>query len=254
MSAVSGDISVAMLEYCEPLTLKLPLLHDFLSQSNNIKRTALMPESPFPTQLRQANAAIIYLLNKGVRPANIIVGGDSAGGNLVLQLASHILHPLPSIPPPPKLSEPLGGGVLISPWNALNVDAPSYTRNNGKDVLLIPAYEFVLSLASAGVTPEVRSYGEPLSAPPSWWEGLDTVYGRLLITAGEHECPFDHVMQSSKILSRYVRDTTTVVEPLTAHGEVVIRFGTSEGGRGYKDYESIIAFSLRAFQDGSIHN
>lgn len=213
-----------------------------------------MPESPFPTQLRQANAALVYLLNKGIPPSNIILSGDSAGGNLVLQLASHILHPLPSIPPPPKLSEPLAGGVLISPWNALSVDAPSYTRNNGKDVLLIPAYKFVLGLASAGVTPEVRSYGEPLSAPPSWWQGLDTVYARLLITAGEYECPFDHVMQSSNILSRYVRDTTTVVEPLAAHGEVVIRFGTSEGGRGHKDYESIIAFLFRSFDGESKHN
>jgi acetyl esterase/lipase len=209
-----------------------------------------MPESPFPTQLRQANAALKHLLSKGIPPANIVLGGESAGGNLVLQLASHILHPLPSIPSPPVLSHPLAGAVLLSPWNALSVDAPSYTRNSGKDILLIPSYKFVLSLASVGVTPEVRSYGEPLSAPPSWWEGLDTVYSRLLITAGEYECPFDHVMQSSKILSRYVRDTTTVVEPLAAHGEVVMRFGTSEGGRDHNDYKSIIAFALRSFQGG----
>ena len=62
-----------------------------------------MPESPFPTQLRQANAALTHLLNRGIPPENIIVGGDSAGRNLSLQLVSHVLHPLPSLPPSGKL-------------------------------------------------------------------------------------------------------------------------------------------------------
>ena len=209
-----------------------------------------MPESPFPTQLRQANAALTHLLNKGIPPENIIIGGDSAGGNLSLQLISHILHPLPSLPPPPALEKPLAGGLLISPWNSYSVDAPSYALNNSKDVLTVPAFEFVVSLARVGITSELRHYGEPLLAPPGWWKGLDDIYPRILITAGAHECPFDQVMETSMVISHYVQDTTTVVELGVAHGEVVFKFGTSEGRLG-KDYEAIISFLSRSFQGTS---
>jgi acetyl esterase/lipase len=169
-----------------------------------------MPESPFPTQLRQANAALTHLLNKGIPPENIVVGGDSAGGNLSLQLASHILHSRPSLPPPPALEKPLAGGLLISPWNPYNVDTPSYAWNNSKDVLTVPAFECVVSLARVGITPDLRHYGEPLLAPPGWWQGLDDIDPRILITAGAHECPFDQVMETSTVITHYVRDSTTV--------------------------------------------
>jgi len=214
---------------------------------------ALTPDFPFPVQLRQANAALSHLLNKGVPPKNIVIGGDSAGGSLILQLASHILHPLASIPPPHALSQPLAGAILISPWCLYNVDAPSYSRNDSKDLVPKRTYAFFPSQVKGGLTPEVKHHCEPLSAPASWWKGLDSVYARVLITAGENECPFDNVIETSTMISQNVRDTVTIVEPGGVHEEVIVKFATGNGGSG-KDYDGIVGFLSRSFQGGSLMN
>jgi len=198
--------------------------------------------------LRQANAALSHLLSKGISPANIVVGGDSAGGNLVLQLTSHILHPLPSIPAPPALAQPFAGAMLISPGCAFSADAPSYARNDSKDVIPARSYAFLRDLVTPGLTPELEHYCQPLSAPATWWNGLDTVYARVLVTVGENECPFDNTIKMSSVISDYVQDTVTVVEPGAVHDEVIIKFG--KDGLG-KDYEVIVGFLSRSFQGGS---
>ncbi|KAI0298896.1 alpha/beta-hydrolase [Russula brevipes] len=226
VSASLGDVGVALLEY------------------------SLAPESPIPTQLRQANAALTHLLNKGIAPANIIISGDSAGGNLVLQLASHILHPLPSIPAPPMLAEPLAGALLISPWCSYSIDAPSYGRNDAKDIISAHAYGIFASHVRPGLTPELGHHGEPLTAPPTWWEGLDGVYGRVLVTAGEYECPFDQIIVMSRIISQSVRDTGIVVEPEAVHEEMIFKFATGDGGSG-KEYDAVVRFLFRSFEGGS---
>lgn len=47
----------------------------------------LAPEHPYPAGLDDVHAAYDYLLRQGYGPANIVVGGDSAGGLLTLSLA-----------------------------------------------------------------------------------------------------------------------------------------------------------------------
>ncbi|KAH9986328.1 alpha/beta-hydrolase [Russula compacta] len=221
-----GDVGVALLEY------------------------SLVPDAPFPTQLKQANAALTHLLNKGIPPANIIIGGDSAGGNLTLQLASHILHPLPSIAAPPDLPQPLAGAVLISPWTCTSVDSPSYARNDRKDVLSADTYAFLGGLVKNGLPAGQEHYTDQLSAPPAWWQGLDSVFARVLFTVGGHECPFDHILETSTVISHHVRDTVTFVDPGGVHEEVISKFTTSEGGSG-KCYDTIIAFLSRSFRGGN---
>jgi monoterpene epsilon-lactone hydrolase len=46
----------------------------------------LAPEYPFPTSLLDCIAAYKWLLDNGYEPQNIIIGGDSAGGNLTLAM------------------------------------------------------------------------------------------------------------------------------------------------------------------------
>ncbi|KDN48134.1 hypothetical protein RSAG8_03150, partial [Rhizoctonia solani AG-8 WAC10335] len=67
--------------------------------------------APFPAALLDALAGYIYLTRTlGFKPQNVIVGGDSAGGNLALALARYLRDS-------PELGLGMPGGlVLISPW------------------------------------------------------------------------------------------------------------------------------------------
>src|SRR6266849_727762 len=44
----------------------------------------LAPEHPFPAPVEDSVAGYRYLLARGVKPSRIAVGGDSAGGGLVV--------------------------------------------------------------------------------------------------------------------------------------------------------------------------
>ncbi|SJL08032.1 uncharacterized protein ARMOST_11391 [Armillaria ostoyae] len=57
----------------------------------------LIPPGKFPSQLLEAKSGLEHLFKLGVKPENILLTGDSAGGNLVLQIFSHLLHPLVSV-------------------------------------------------------------------------------------------------------------------------------------------------------------
>jgi acetyl esterase/lipase len=200
--------------------------------------------------LRQANAALSHLLDKGISPANIVVGGDSAGGSLILQLMSHILHPLPSIPPPPALSQALAGAMLISPWCEFSADGASFVQNDRKDIITARSFAHFTAIIKAGLTPELEYYCQPLSAPASWWKGLDGVYSRVLVTAGEYECLLDQIIETGTVISRNVKDTVTMVEPGAVHEEMIFKFGTGEGGSG-KEYDAMVGFLSRAFRGES---
>ena len=46
----------------------------------------LAPEHPFPAAIDDTYSAYEWLINEGIRPEHIIVGGQSAGGGLCLSL------------------------------------------------------------------------------------------------------------------------------------------------------------------------
>ncbi|GLQ35000.1 hydrolase [Amylibacter marinus] len=50
----------------------------------------LAPENPFPTAIEDVTTCYLALLNQGVSPNDIVLGGDSAGGNLALLLLSRL--------------------------------------------------------------------------------------------------------------------------------------------------------------------
>ena len=60
------------------------------AQSLYMVHYRLVPEYPFPAALEDAFKAYEHILNQGVEPENIIVIGDSAGGNLALELAVYL--------------------------------------------------------------------------------------------------------------------------------------------------------------------
>ena len=85
----------------------------------------LAPEHPYPAAVDDCLAAYRWLLAEGYAPANIVVGGESAGGTLTLALLvalRDLALPLPS------------GGVSISPVTDLTCSAPSFLGNYKTDI------------------------------------------------------------------------------------------------------------------------
>jgi len=72
---------------------------------------------PFPTALLDGLAGYLYLTKLGFLEENIIVVGDSAGGNLALALTRYLLSNRVQQPKLPKIP---GALVLHSPWADLS--------------------------------------------------------------------------------------------------------------------------------------
>lgn len=70
----------------------------------------LAPENPFPAGLEDAKAAYLALLEEGIRPEQIALVGDSAGGGLALALALQLRDEGIGVP---------GAIAVFSPWTDL---------------------------------------------------------------------------------------------------------------------------------------
>lgn len=78
------------------------------------------PDWKYPAPLEDALAAYKGLLKRGYKPSDIIIGGDSAGGNLTLAMLLKLREkelPMPA------------AAVLISPWTDLSCKGDSIASN-----------------------------------------------------------------------------------------------------------------------------
>lgn len=79
--------------------------------------------NPFPAALLDAIAGYAYLVNDvGFSPKDIVVIGDSAGGNLALALTRYLVE---ATSLPGNIPQPPGAVILVSPWSDLGT---SHTR------------------------------------------------------------------------------------------------------------------------------
>ncbi|OAL37351.1 hypothetical protein AYO20_03200 [Fonsecaea nubica] len=84
------------------------------------------PEATFPSQIEDSVATYDWLLQQGFAPEQIIISGDSAGGNLALTTTLKIL----------ELQRPRPGGVVaFSPWVDIECKGKTMDTNKEKDFL-----------------------------------------------------------------------------------------------------------------------
>ncbi|KAF2398591.1 alpha/beta-hydrolase [Trichodelitschia bisporula] len=165
----------------------------------------LAPDAAYPTQLAQAAELVYHLLViEYRRTTDIILAGDSAGGNLVLALLSHMLHPHPGTathysPVGPVLDTPFIGSIdtpfrgvlLLSPWVSFNTTHGSYRRNAQRDVLdAVPLERWAEAFLGGGKS---DAYSEPLTAGPEWWAGASRKVQDVLVCAGGGEVFIDGI-------------------------------------------------------------
>jgi acetyl esterase/lipase len=170
-------LNVAILEYCEH-SLYLKAIHP----THGI--LALAPEHPFPAQLCQATSALSHLLASGLAPSDIIIGGDSAGGNLALVLAGHLLHPHPTVAAL-DLRSPFAGILLISP--GIIYDPADIPMTHTTDIFHPLTYKRMFELIPLDTRPGAWAGREAVRAPKGWWARLETLAPRVLLTSGEAE-------------------------------------------------------------------
>ncbi|MDY7226365.1 alpha/beta hydrolase [Hyalangium rubrum] len=80
----------------------------------------LAPEHPFPAQVEDAVAVYRWLLSTGVKPEQVVLSGDSAGGGLAVATMLSLREqgqPLPA------------GGVLLAPWMDIECSGESMLSN-----------------------------------------------------------------------------------------------------------------------------
>lgn len=118
----------------------------------------------------------------------IIVGGDSAGGNLLGALLLHLSHPHPEVPAL-SLAGNLAGAIFVSPWITFQTDSASFTRNRRKDIVAPAA---LIKWSKAFLGRSVRdNYTHPVDAPAESWKGVHAE--KVAFVAGANELFVDDI-------------------------------------------------------------
>ncbi|KAI4267811.1 MAG: hypothetical protein LQ337_008176, partial [Flavoplaca oasis] len=146
----------------------------------------------------------------------ITLCGDSAGGNLILGLLSHLLHPHPSLPPL-TLPSPLLGAALVSPWGDFSTRAPSFTRNAANDSINGAVLQKWAAYFMDGARAD--NYNQPFLAADHWWRNLQGVVQELLVTVGTDEVLVDGIKGFTKTIEAVHPRTRAIFAPREFHDQ-----------------------------------
>ena len=101
----------------------------------------LAPEHPYPAAVEDALTAWGHLESLGIAPGDIVLAGDSAGGNLALVLCLKLREAGRGRP---------GALLLMSPWTDMTASGESLRGRAGIDPVLTPEYMYAVREAYAG--------------------------------------------------------------------------------------------------------
>ena len=195
------------------------------TKRHRLNHIALIPVANFPTQLTQIVLAVQHLLSIGISPHNIQLLGDSAGGNIILQLISHILHPVADVPNL-SIASPFGNVLLISPRIRLffpKVEG-SIVTNSKKDVFTIPAMLHVYNFILENTPESGYLFLDSINAHDGWFSDIKKVARKVLITAGDDELLRDTIVAFAKRICEVHLEATYLVQENGIHDDPVFDF------------------------------
>ena len=123
-----GGYSTGSCLYARTLTTKLAMSTSMDVLSFDYR---LAPEHPYPAALEDAMKAWNYLMQFGYGARDVIIAGDSAGGNLALTLVHKLKEEGRILP---------RGLVLMSPWTDLTSSGKSHETRKDMDPVLHKEY------------------------------------------------------------------------------------------------------------------
>lgn len=181
-----GGYSTGSSLYARTLTTKLAASTSMDVLSFDYR---LAPEHPYPAATQDAMQVWNYLMLLGYGARDIILAGDSAGGNLALSLVLQLKSQGRLMP---------RGLVLMSPWTDLTASGKSHVSKAGIDPVLNAAYlEQMIQNYAGG-----QALDDPLISPLFGnYEGFPPTY----IQVGSNEIlQDDAVMLYKKLLKANV--------------------------------------------------
>ena len=113
----------------------------------------LAPEHPFPAAIDDTYTAYKWLLKEGVKPKNIIVSGQSAGGGLCLALLLKLKEK--------NFFQPRGA-VALSPWTDLTQSGKTMKINADIDPVISKKYLDRMANLYLAKTPNTSPLASPL--------------------------------------------------------------------------------------------
>ncbi len=161
----------------------------------------LAPNDKYPAQIDDALSAYRWLLDSGYESDNIVLIGESAGGNLAIEATLRQM----------RVSGPLPAAVIaMSPITDLAATGRSFTTNAATDPLIDPAGLDLIRKAYLGTRSPVDPMVSPLYADL-------TGFPPLLMQVGGSEALLDDTLRLADNARKAGVDVTTEIWPGMIH-------------------------------------
>ena len=187
----------------------------------------IAPKNIHPAALEDVFAAYQLLLIRNIPAENIIIFGDSAGGNLALELSLYLKEK--NLPQPKAL-------ILISPWATMENRLPSRNYNAEKDLILGKSSPFFESVKKPDYA-KGYSLKNPMLSP---------IYADLknlppmLIQAGGYEIFLDECLELKKKAEADKVNVTLTVYPEMSHDFPLLLPELQESVDSFKEIQDFI--------------
>ncbi|ODV89941.1 hypothetical protein CANCADRAFT_1672 [Tortispora caseinolytica NRRL Y-17796] len=149
----------------------------------------------YPAQLVETVQLYNWLLAEG---HNVIFMGDSAGGNLAIELVAHIKNGAPDVPAVTDSKIP-SGLILLSPWTFLGYeDKGSFKQCSVNDYLSGSALaEWASMYVNSDDELRLSPWVSPVNAPADFFEGC--IPDNTIVLYGDNESLKDQVLDFVKL-------------------------------------------------------
>ncbi|MGN0411745.1 MAG: alpha/beta hydrolase [Lachnospiraceae bacterium] len=148
-----GGYSTGSSLYARTLTTKLAASTSMDVLSFDYR---LAPEHPYPAALEDALKAWNHLMQYGYGARDVLVAGDSAGGNLALALTLKLKEQARLLPK---------GLLLMSPWTDLAGSGKSYLSKKDVDPVLNAGYLDAMKENYLGAQNTQETWADPFVSP-----------------------------------------------------------------------------------------
>ncbi|CAH0046515.1 unnamed protein product [Clonostachys solani] len=160
----------------------------------------LTTQASYPTQFTEGVSALNHIVDKlGRDPSEIILSGDSAGGNMCLAIMSHMMHPCPEITEK----------AVKTNWASMKKNVYRGTDNTGTMAKMARSYMNGR---------DTDNYIEPALAPIDWWTKCPVK--ETFAVAGEDEVLIDPIKVWAERFQAAGNKTRFVVAPREFHIEL----------------------------------